>query len=158
MLSLAIMFIAFVITGFVISYIMVDRNKKARQIPEVSNSKALPEAAKTSIQEVLAEALENPPVGCMWEVTRKKRTVRANNYISQIRDVYSANIKLINPLNADLQFTLIVHDEYSSSNSIKSFQDDLAYNLEVLMGMYERMLRADEVKRDLESGWDGVYN
>lgn len=160
MLVMGIMFFALVLCGLFISTIALEwwekpktksiKNNPAKQLPIVN--------PKESIQEVLAETLKNPPTGCMWEVSRKKRTVRANNYNNVMVDIYSANIKLINPLKADLQFTLTVHDETTSGNRIKSFEDELTYNVEIVLKRYSRMILAAEAKQDLEGGWDGVYN
>lgn len=160
MLAMGIMFFALVLCGIFISTIALEWwEKPGAKLIKNESAKQLPVAKpKESIQEVLAETLQNPPTGCMWEVNRKKRTVRANNYNNVMVDVYSANVKLINPLEADLQFTLTVHDETTSSNRIKSFEDELTYNVEILLKRYSRMVLAAETKRDLEGGWDGVYN
>jgi hypothetical protein len=160
MLTMGIMFIAFVACGVFVSTIALEWWEKPK-VKSIKSKpvKVLPMAqSKKSIQEVLNESLKNPPTGCMWEVVRNKRTVRANNYNNKMQDVYSANVKFINPYKADLQFTLILHDELSSSNRIKSFEDELTYHVEIVLGQYKRLVLAAETKQDLEDGWDGVYN
>ncbi len=159
MITLGIILLAFVATGLFISMIVVDAPFQGPKPIKNVKAKELPKAvAKTSIQEVLSEHLRNPPIGCMWEVTRNKRTVRANNYNNKMKDVYTAHIKLINPLDELLEFVLVLHDETTSSNRIKSFEDELTYNLQIVTSKYKRMVLASETKQDLEDGWDGVYN
>lgn len=153
-LGIIVIFSALVIFVLMIFMMLSHLDSEHKTVGTGQDFLTQPPEPKT-LQEILKEALKDPPVGCMWEVKKKIKHVRAlptgKVVFDGSVDVAFAEITLITPYN-NRTFSLAVEN-------LMDFEKSVRFNSQSLLKDYNKQLQEIESKnKQINDEWDGVYS
>lgn len=119
-------------------------------------TKSLPPAnPKKTIEQLIKEALKDPPLGCMWEVKKAVKNYRRAGGIlvfDGTAEMVFAEFKFITPKGVRSEFTLALEN-------LVDFELSLSNNVKLAIDSYTKELELESrLKVEGDSGWDGIYN
>lgn len=152
--GIIVIFLALVIFVLLIFMQLSYLDKEHKTVGTGKDFLKQPETPK-SLQEILKDALGDPPTGCMWEVKKSIKHYRklpnGGNVFDGTVDTVFAEIKLITPFGRGRVFSLPVSDEF--------FEHNVRYNASVSINEYKKNLAEIEMqKKQINDDWDGVYS
>ncbi len=147
-MALSIILVALGLIAFVIllSFLFVNLDHKhgTQSIPSPQ--------PKRTIEQVIKNALRQPPLGCMWEVKRAIKNYRkaGERYVFDgAAELVLAEFKFITPKGTFAEFTLSLEEPVS-------FEQQLVNHVNMITNLYRKDSELESTTQD--GGWDGIYN